>query len=124
MVLLITIIPALIFWVVFGLVILNIPYPQSLTQASAFQLIAFFIPLFLALIFTINIFLKFLIRSFLVSAAFIVFLTLQALQALNLVTFILTTVGVGLMLSYFKKKKQLTSSSKISKLPSLQRRKR
>lgn len=95
---------ALFFWGIFVYVIFQIPYPNSLTQASVFQLSAFFTPLFLALTSTINIFFKFLLRSVLISAALMVFLTLQALQTLSLLTFILTSVAFGLFISYFKKK--------------------
>lgn len=115
---------ALIFWGVFIFVIFFIDYPKSLTQASLFQVFPFFISLFLALTFTINIFLKFAVRSALISATIIIFLILQALQTLNLLTFLLTILAFGLLLSYFKKKKGLTSTSKIPKLTSLQRRKR
>ena len=52
--------PALIFWGIFIFVIFQLPYPESLTQASLFQLLAFFIPLFLALVLTLNLFLKFI----------------------------------------------------------------
>lgn len=118
------ILPALFFWGIFISVVLMIPYPETLTQASLFQSLIFFIPFFLALTFTINIFLNFLIRSILISATLIVLLILQALQTLNLLTFILTSMAFGLLISYFKKRKRLTSSSKIPKLISLQRRKR
>lgn len=115
---------ALFFWGILAYVILQVPYPDSLTQSNTTQLLAFFIPLFLALNFTINIFLKFLIRSSLISAALITFLILQALQTLNLLTFILTSLAFGLLISYFKKKKGLTTSSKIPKLTSLRRRRK
>lgn len=109
-------ISAIIFWGIFIFVIFQIPYPNSLIQANMIQMLSFFFPLFFALIFTINIFLNFLIRSILVSSALIVFLILQALQSLNLLTFILTSVAFGLFISYFKKKTHLTSNLKIRKL--------
>ena len=117
------IISALIFWGVFIYAVLMVSYPKTFTEANIIQLLSFFIPLFLALIFTIDIFLKFFIRSILISATLITFLILQTLQTLNLLTLILTTLAFGLLISYFKKKKGLTTSSKIPKLTSLQRKK-
>lgn len=116
-------VPTIVFWGIFIYVVLMVPYPQTFTQANIIQLLSFFIPLFLALIFTINIFLNFLIRSILISATLIIFLILQALQSLSLLTFILTSCAFGLLISYFKKKRGLTpiksgltSNLKIRKL--------
>lgn len=118
--------PALIFWGVFIFVIFQVPYPESLTQASSFQLLSFFAPLFLALIFTLNLFLKFIFFSVSISLGIIFMLLLKSLNALNFVSAILIIVAVGLLLSYFKKtkgKNNLTSVSRISKLTHLHRKK-
>lgn len=96
---------ALIFWGLFTIAIFQIPYPDSLAQANYVQLVGFFIPLLLALTFTLNVFLQFLIRCLLISFAVIVLLILLAVQSLNLITFILTALAFGLLISYFKKKK-------------------
>ena len=118
--------PALIFWGIFIFVIFQLPYPESLTQASLFQLLAFFIPLFLALVLTLNLFLKFIFFSASISLGIIFLLLLKALNTLNFVSAALIIVAVGLLLSYFRKNKvkhNLTSLSKISKLTSLHRKK-
>ena len=108
--------PVLIFWLIFGYVVLMISYPETLTQANIIQLLYFFIPLFLALTFTINLILKFAVRSVLITLTLITFLILNALGILNLVTFVLTPFAFGLFISYFKKKSNLTSNLKIRKL--------
>lgn len=117
-------IPALIFWGVFIFVIFQVPYPKSLTQASLFQTLSFFIPLFLVLTFTINIFFKIFLSSATISLGLILLLILKAVDALNFVTAGLTLFAIYLFLSYFQKsrKKRLTSSFKIPKLSSLRRK--
>lgn len=119
--LLIKIAPAVIFWGIFAFTILQIPYPDSLTQANIIQLASFFIPLLLACIFTIEIFLKNVFVSFSVSLGLTFLLILKSLDSLNLVTVILVIVSVGLLVSYFRKNKtgSLTKSPKISKLTKL-----
>ncbi len=112
------IIPVLIFWAIFGYVVLQVPYPDSLTQANPTQLLAFFLSLFLAITFTLNIFLKNIFSSCSISLGLIFLLILKALDSLNLVTGILTTVAIGLLISYFRKikRKNLTKILKIPKL--------
>lgn len=102
--------PVLIFVGVFIFVIFYVPYPESLTQASLWQILAFFIPLFLALTFTLSA----------PIALGIVFLALlKALDALNFVSAALVIAVVVLLMRV-----RLTSSGKISKLTSLQRKRR
>lgn len=116
------IIPALIFWGIWIYVIFFTEYPKSLTEASIFQLLSFFIPLFLALTLTLNIFLKSIIRSILISFGIIILLVLKALDSLNIVSALLTIIAVGLLFSYFRKpsiKSELTSGSNIPKLTKL-----
>lgn len=120
--------PALSFWGAFAFVVLNIPYPESLTQANSFQIFPFFISLYLALVFTINIFLKNILFSSSICLGLICLLILKALDSLNIVTGILTTVATYLLASYFRKAKKrnlnpiksdLTKQTKIPKLRSL-----
>lgn len=113
----------LFFWGFFIFVILQIPYPESITQAKSQQLLFFFIPLFLAITFTLNIFLKNIFISTSLSLGLIFLLILKSLDSLNLVTGILTVVAVGLLISYFKKikKKSLTKWGKIPKLTRLKK---
>ncbi len=99
---------AFISWCLFSLAIWQIPYPDSLAQADYLQVLGFFVPLFLGLTFTLNIFLRFMLRSILISFTIIVLITLQALQSLNIITFGLTIVAFGLLISYFKKTKSET----------------
>ena len=56
--LILTILLLLFSWGIWVYVIFNVPYPESLTKGDSFQLLSFFIPLFLALIFSTNIILK------------------------------------------------------------------
>lgn len=124
--LLLKIIPALVFWGIFVFVVLQIPYPNSLTQANFIQIIPFFVFLYLALLFSCNIFLKNVFLSSSITLGLIFLLILKALDSLNLVTVILTLLAIGLLLSYFKKIKRkepthsgfknLTKQSKIPKL--------
>lgn len=113
------IIISLFFWVTFAIVIFQIPYPDSLTQANFYQLIPFFSFLFFALIFTLNIFLKNILSSFSISLGLIFLLTLKALDSFNIVTAILVAITVALLVSYFSKKNNQTVKSKSSKLKSL-----
>lgn len=118
-------IPILIFWGVFIFVILQVPYPKSLTQADIFQILAFLIPLFFALTFTFNIFLKSTPSSTTLSLGIIFLLILKALDSFNFVTVALTILASWLLFSYFRKtRRSLTKLQKISKLSGLQRRKR
>ncbi len=115
-----------IFWGIFIYVVLQIPYPNSFTQATPLQLLSFFTSLFLAITFTLNVFLTFLLLSIILALGIIFLLILKALDSLNLVTAILTLIAIGLLISYFRKAKgkNLTRSAKIPKLTSLRRRKR
>lgn len=115
----------LICWGAFIYVVLQIPYPETITQANIFQLLSFFSSLFLAITFSANIFLKNIFISSSISLGLIFLTFLKALDSLNLVTAILILISVGLLVSYFRKikKKGLTNYSKIPKLTHLRRRK-
>lgn len=115
------IIPALIFWGGFAYVVLQIPYPDSLTQANLNQILPFFVSLYFALVFTFNIFLKNIFFSLSICLGLIILLALKALDALSIVTGLLTVVAIGLLASYFKKtkKKNFAQPSRIPKLHSL-----
>lgn len=98
--------PAAFFWASFAYVVLQIPYPDSLTQANSTQIIPFFASLYLALVFTFNILLKNILFSSSVCLGLIFLLILKALDSLNIVTGILIAVATGLLASYFKKIKR------------------
>lgn len=121
---LIKITPSIIFWGIFIFTILQIPYPTTLIQAESSQLLLFFIPLFLALTTTINLFLKNIFSSGSISLGLIFILVLKALASLNPVTTALTLIAVALFVSYFKKIKRsnLTKFSKIPKLSQLRKK--
>ena len=116
--------PVIICWSVFIYVILNISYPDSLTQASFFQLAIFFIPLFLALTFTINLFLRFILFSFSISLGIIILLVLKTLDSLNIASVILTIITISLLLSYFRqmKRKKYDIKSRFPKMLNLGRK--
>lgn len=117
--------PAVLLWAIFAYVMSQVPYPQTLTQATSYQLFSFFIPLFLSLFLTINLFLGNIFSSSSISLGLIFLLILKALDSLNLVTATLILIAVGLLISYFKKikkHKSLTNYLKIPKLTQLRRR--
>lgn len=103
-------VPALIFWVIWILVIFYVPYPESLTQASTWQIFIFFAPLFLAITFTLSV---------PIALGVVFLLLLKALDALNFVSVALV-VAIVVLLTRVK----LTSSGKISKLTSLRGRRK
>lgn len=100
------VLPVILFWGIFALVVLKVSYPQTLSQASLFQLSAFFIPLYLALSLTFNLFLKNILISASISLGLIFLLILKALDSLNLVTGVLIIIATYLLISYFRKAKK------------------
>ena len=115
--------PALFFWGVFIYIILQVPYPETITQANITQLLSFFIPLFLAITLSLNLILKNIFMSTSISLGLILLLFLKALDSLNLVTASLIIIPVGLLISYFRKikRKGLTKWGKIPKLTKLRK---
>lgn len=106
--------PVLLFGIILGLVILNITPPDSLTSASPWQIIIFFLPLFLFLTFLINILFGFLLRSLIISLGILLLLVLKSLDSLNLVSVLITLIAVGLLIKSLR-----NSSSSQSKIPNL-----
>lgn len=113
-------VPVILFWGIFIFVVLQVPYPKSLIQIQIIQLMSFFIPLILALIFTINLFVRNFYLSCSLSLGLVSLLILKALDTLNLVTSALIIVTVGLLISYFRKIKR-GSLTKLPKIPKLTR---
>lgn len=115
--------PGLLFWIIFIVVIFKVPYPESLTQANLIQAISFFTSFYLAIAFSLNIFLKNILLSFSISLGFIFLLILKALDSLNFVTAALILLAIALFISYFRKTKQsnLTKRTKIPKLTQLRK---
>ena len=121
----IKILPTFLFWIIFASVVLKLPYPESLVQADFIQISLFFLPLYIAVLLTLNIFIKSYLINGSFSLAFISLMLLKALDSLNPVTFILVIISFGLLISYFHKAKKgsLTKESKIPRLTSLRRKK-
>ena len=113
----------LIFWGILFYVILKVPYPETLSQASTTQLLAFFISLYLAISLTLNIFLRNIFISSSITLGLIFSLILKAIDSLNLVTIILITFAVYLLISYFHKSKK-RNLTKLPKIPTLTKLKR
>ncbi len=101
--------------------VLQVPYPDSLTQANFNQVIPFFVSLYLALVFTLNILFRNILLSASICLSLIFLLILKALDSLNIVTGILIIVATGLLASYFRKvkRKGLTKQAKLHKLTQL-----
>ncbi|OGE26854.1 hypothetical protein A3C26_03045 [Candidatus Daviesbacteria bacterium RIFCSPHIGHO2_02_FULL_39_12] len=98
-------VPAVIFWGIFVYEVFNLSYPDSLTQANWQQILFFFTPLFLAFVFSANIFVKNILISSSLSLGLIFLLVLKALDSLNIITGILILAAVGFLISYFAKKR-------------------
>jgi len=113
--LLIKLVPVILFWGIFVFTVLRIPYPDTIIQANISQLLSFFIPLFLALSLTINLFFKNIFLSASISLGLVSLLILKALDSLNFVTGILIMVTVVLLISSFRK----TGRSNLTKFPKI-----
>lgn len=114
--------PIFISGAIFGLVIWQIEPPQSLTKASFLQMVLFFVPLFLSLIFTFDLIFRFYLKSFIISLSIVIILILKTLDTLNLVTLALTFVATFLITKSLKQPKK-SYLSKIPKLSHLQKQK-
>ena len=110
--------PLLLFWGIFAIVIWQIPYSDSLIQVNKYQVLLFFIPLFLAICTSVNLIIKNFLSSASISLGLLFLLVLKALDSFNVVTVILTVLATILLVSYFRrtKKGHLTNAQKIPKL--------
>lgn len=95
--------PSLVFGIILSLVFWLMPPPQSLIQASPFQILIFFIPLLLFVIFLSNIFFKFFLRSIILGFFLVLTIILQALGILSSVIFIILFLGTLLLIKFIKK---------------------
>ncbi len=108
---------SLFFWGFFVWVIFNIEPPKSLTQANVLQLAYFYIPLFLAVTFTLNLLIKTILASSSLSLGIIFLLTLKAMGLFSFLYIGLTIIATLLLFSYFKKDlPSLTSILNVRKL--------
>ena len=95
------IILSLISWGLFLYVLFFMEYPKSLTQASPFQLLVFFTPLYFAISFSLYLIIKNLVVCLVISLGIILLLILKALDSLNFVSGGLAIISVLLLVSYF-----------------------
>lgn len=109
------ILPIIFFSCLLGLLVWQIMPPASLTEASIFQFLLFFIPLFLLLTFIFNLYFSFFIRSLILSLGIILLLIFKSLDLLNFVSSLFTTVATILLVISFKKPETL-EQSKIQSL--------
>jgi hypothetical protein len=96
-------IPIIFFGGIFIFVVLGIKPPISFTQASFSQILLFFTPLFLFFIFFLNLFFNFFIRSLIISLGLIFILIFKALDLLNFVSILFTTLAIIFLIASFKK---------------------
>lgn len=108
-------IPIIFFAGVFALVLWQTQPPKSLTSATISQILLFFISLFLFLIFLLNIYFQFLIRSFVISLGVVLLLIFKSLDMLNFVSVILIIAATAFLVVSFKKPKQF-QQAKIQSL--------
>lgn len=113
--------PVLLFWGIFTIVVWQIPYPESLIQANKYQVLLFFVPLYLAICVSLNLVLKNFLSSGSISLGLIFLLLLKSLDSFNLVTVIITMLATALFVSYFRKTKNLTNRTRIPKLTQLRK---
>lgn len=121
---------AVIFWILFILVIFTVPYPETVSDIGILQFLSFSLPLILATTSTIYIFLKNIYVCFSIALGIALLLFLKALAILNIVTMGLILVSITLLISYFikQKKNRLTpiqsGLTKLPKIPKLTRLRR
>lgn len=111
--------PILFLILILAFVIYQTQPPKSLSQASFLQITSFFLPLFLLLLYFFNLFFKFLIRSLIISLALIIFLILQALSFLNIITLPLIIFITVFLFIKIKKPNKFNYQTKIPKLSHL-----
>lgn len=107
--------PVFISGIIFGVIVYFTTPPQTLTSATFMQLLLFFIPLFLFLMFLLNIIFQFFIRSFIISLGIILLLIFQSLGMLNILTGLLIMIA-SLFITISFKKSSNTQQSKIQSL--------
>src|SRR3989344_3001042 len=109
-----------LFLALFILVVLYLEPPKSWTEASLFQIMAFFLPLLLGLTIFTDLAVKYLPHSFIIGLGIILVLAFYSVNQLNYLTSALVVLIVAFLLRVFPKMKlprfRLTVSSKIPKL--------
>lgn len=104
----------------FILVINFVAPPKSWQEASVFQLLAFFLPILLALTALIDILVHYFPHSFIISAGAIMVLAFYTVNQLNWLTMVLAILITAFLVRVFPRMKlprfRLTGSAKIPKL--------
>lgn len=112
--------PALVFGSIFSLVVYSVTPPDSWSQASIFQILSFFVPLLFFLTFFINLFLKYIPYSFIISCGLTILLSLLSIGFLNPLSSILILLIIVLFIKLYPKLRyphiSLTRNSKIPKM--------
>ncbi|HBR20185.1 hypothetical protein A2617_01515 [Candidatus Daviesbacteria bacterium RIFOXYD1_FULL_41_10] len=111
--------PVLFFGGILGLVIWQIVPPKSFDIASYFQIIVFWVPLFLLLFFILNLFIRFFLRSFIITLGIILLLVIKTLDIFNILTVILTILSIIFLVKTFKKPRRKFYRGKIPKISKL-----
>lgn len=107
--------PIILFAIIFSWIVWQTSPPKSLTSATIFQIFLFFIPLFLLLIFIINLYFNFFIKSIITSLGITLLLIFKSLEILNIVSGILTILAIIFLTISFKNPKK-NQQTKIQKL--------
>lgn len=104
----------------FILVIFFIEPPASWQEASVFQMLAFFVPILLALTAVIDILMHYFPHSFIISLGVIMFLAFYAVNQLNILTGVLVFLITAFFVRVFPRMRlprfRLTGRTKIPKL--------
>jgi prepilin signal peptidase PulO-like enzyme (type II secretory pathway) len=104
----------------FLLVVLYLEPPKSWQEASVFQIMAFFLPMLLAIMSLVDILTHYLPHSFIISLGIILLIAFFGAGQLNYLTAILVILVTALSFRIFPKMRlprfRLTPSSKIPKL--------
>lgn len=104
----------------FLLVVFYIEPPLNWEQASIFQIIAFFLPLLLALTTLLDLGLRYFPHSFIISLGIILLLAFYSVRQLNYLTGVLVVLVAAFLVRVFPRMKmprfRLTPGSKIPKL--------
>lgn len=114
-------VPVTLFAVILSWVIWQVEPPKSLTNATITHIIIFFLPLFFLLIFLTNLILRFYLKSLVLSFGIVLIFILQALAALNPVSFFLVSLAVILLIKSFKKPASKNYQAKIPQLARLKK---
>lgn len=89
--------------------------PPSWNEASTLQILGFFLPLVTFVTFTVNLFVNYLPRSFIIGLGVIILVVLKSIEILNFLT-APTIILVTILSFYFLKKPKFTRITKIPKL--------